>query len=162
MVINIARTEAEWASGLAVMHRVYVGEGYTPLQRAQEVMTRSALQPEGTLLTVSAEGMTVGALLYLEQDSSFRQVARAGEREFRFLAVDPNARRTGAARSLVCACIQRAEQEKASALVLWTRPEMNAAQALYEGLGFLRCPERDEEDPRGFQRLVYRRPLGQY
>lgn len=141
------------------MHQVYVGEGYTPLQRAQEVMCRAMLEQEGALLTAIKEERTIGVLLYLNEDSSFRQVARSGEREFRFLAVDPSTRRSGAARSLVSACIELAEQTQARSLVLWTRPEMIAAQALYESLGFLRCPERDEQDERGFRRLVYRLPL---
>jgi hypothetical protein len=32
---------------------------------------------------------------------------------------------------------------------------MHAAHRLYERLGFVRAPERDVADPRGFTRLVY-------
>lgn len=157
MHIKTALTHEEWTEGLAVMHRVYVGEGYTPLERAQQVMSRTTLEGEGRLLTASTrEGRAVGALLYLKEDSSFRQVARPGEREFRFLAVDANSRRSGAARALVVACLAIARSEGAQAVVLWTRTEMRAAQYLYESLGFVRCPERDEDDARGFRRLVYR------
>ena len=87
------------------------------------------------------------------------QVARPGEREFRLLAVDPQARGQGVGEALVRACVDVCLRDAAQALVLWTRPTMTAAQRLYERLGFVRVPDRDEEDPRGFTRMVYRLAL---
>ncbi|MBK9289375.1 MAG: GNAT family N-acetyltransferase [Flavobacteriales bacterium] len=52
-------------------------------------------------------------------------------------------------------CIERARMDNASALVLWTRPTMEAAQRLYERLGFTRATDRDMQDDRGFTRMVY-------
>lgn len=49
--------------------------------------------------------------------------------------------------------------EGARAMVLWSQPSMSSAHRLYERLGFSRAPERDQEDPRGFTRMVFRKEL---
>jgi len=150
-----ASTDTEWEQALAVMHAVYVGEGYTSGEAAQQNMLREKFAAGGTLLITKDEnGDVSGATLLLHADSPLKQIARDGEREFRVLAVRADARGSGAGEALVRACIARAEME-ASALVLWTQPRMNAAQRLYERLGFVRDPARDVPDPRGFIRLVY-------
>ena len=154
--VRVAGSEGDWQQGLAILFAVYVGEGYSPAERAALMFRRDVLEKEGDLLiAVRDDGTICGATILLRSGSSLQQLARQGEREFRLLAVGSSARGLGAGEALVRACIERCEADRATGLVLWTRPEMLAAQRLYERLGFLRVPERDEEDPRGFQRLVY-------
>jgi|JI9StandDraft_1071089.scaffolds.fasta_scaffold223059_2 ribosomal protein S18 acetylase RimI-like enzyme len=159
--VRVADSAEEWQQALAVLYRVYVGEGYTTAERAAPSQRREVLEPEGTfLVAINESGSVIGATLFLLEDSVMKQLARPGEREFRMLAVDPAARGSGAGAVLVQTCIDRAKEEGASGLVLWTQPTMLAAHRLYERLGFMRTPERDEDDPRGFKRLVYLRSFG--
>lgn len=156
--IREASTTSEWAGAMDVLRAVYVGEGHSAPERAGALYNRQVLEPEGTLLVASApNGDVVGVALFLHEQSSMRQVAMQGEREFRLLAVRSDARGTGVGADLVRACMSRAQG--AEALVLWTRPVMRSAQRLYERLGFTRQPERDTDDARGFKRLVYRAPM---
>lgn len=142
------------------MYGVYVGEGHSPAERAAQMYKREVLEPEGEfLVAVNGNGNVLGATILLRPGSALHQIARPGEREFRLLAVHAEARGQGAGEALVRACMDRCKADGADALVLWTRPVMTAAQRLYERLGFVRVRERDEEDPRGFSRLVYRSAL---
>lgn len=72
-------------------------------------------------------------------------VARAGEGEFRMLAVRPRARRRGAAEALVRACMDRARGLGLQRIVICSQQSMTAAHRLYARLGFVRAPERDWE-----------------
>lgn len=158
MVITLheAADPAEWEQACALLQHVYVQGGYTTAANAATMMTRERLQGEGTLLVAEGEQRTlVGAVLFLHADSALKQLAKDGEREFRMLGVHPEARGSGAGEALVRACMERARNGGASALVLWTQPTMPAAHRLYERMGFVRAPERDVPDPRGFTRLVY-------
>lgn len=159
--VRAAVSEADWQQGLAVLHRVYVGEGYSPTKRAAQMYRREVLEPEGRFLVAVREDddAVLGATILLHPGSAFHQVAEPGEREFRLLAVHPDARGKGVGEALVQACVKGATTDRAEALVLWTRPTMIAAQRLYERLGFMRAPSRDEEDARDFTRLVYRLDL---
>ena len=153
LIVKEAATDDQWSQGMRVLERVYVGEGHSEPARAQQFYRRDVLEREGTFLVTVMNGRVIGAVLLLNAGSTMRQVARAGEREFRVLAVLPEARGAGAGKALVEACIERVRG--ADGLVLWTRPVMLAAQRLYERIGFVRVPERDTEDPRGVTRLVY-------
>ena len=149
-------SENEWQQATQLMQRVYVGGGYTAAVNASDFMTRKNLEPAGQLLVaVDDADVVVGAVLLLHPVSALRQLASAEEREFRLLAVDDKARGKGVGEQLVQACLDRAFAAGAQAVVLWTQPIMHSAHRLYERLGFRRAPERDQEDPRGFTRLVY-------
>ncbi len=110
-------------------------------------------------MAVDADGRIGGVVLFLHANSALRQLARKGEREFRMLAVHPDARGTGAGEALVRACVERAIKAGAKRVVLWSQPRMLTAHRLYERLGFVRAPERDEPDDRGFTRLVFVKDL---
>ena len=58
--------------------------------------------------------------------------------EFRFLAVDADAQRTGVGRRLVEEAVRRGARS------LLTTPWMTEARRLYERMGFTRRPDRDE------------------
>lgn len=158
-LVRTAVSDRDWQQGLSILYDVYVGEGHSPAERAAEVYRREVLEREGNFLVAVRGDTVLGATILLHPGSALHQMARPGEREFRLLAVSATERGQGAGEALVRACMERSRAEGASALVLWTRPSMNAAQRLYTRLGFLHEQERDEEDPRGFMRLVYRLAL---
>ncbi len=161
MAIHVreADTDRDWDRALYILHAVYAGETYSTRERVQEMMTRAKLEGQGAfLVAVDGPDRILGATILLAPGSPLLQVAEDREREFRMLAVAPEARGLGAGAALVKACIGRAQAEQASGLVLWTQPTMKAAHRLYERLGFMRAPQRDQADPRGFMRLVYQRP----
>jgi ribosomal protein S18 acetylase RimI-like enzyme len=156
MTIREAVTKLDWERALTVLHAVYAGEAFATWERVQEMMTRARLEGQGAfLIAVDGHEHVLGATLLLAPGSGLHQVARAGEREFRMLAVAKEARNRGVGEALVQACIARSQAAQARGLVLWTQPSMTAAHRLYERLGFVRVPERDQHDPRGFIRLVY-------
>src|SRR5215469_6182353 len=82
-------------------------------------------------------------------------VQRPGEGEIRALAVRPAAQGAGVGRALLVAVIDRAVREGIRHLLLFTQPDMKAAQHLYEEAGFIRLPERDWCPEPGEQLLAY-------
>lgn len=156
LLVREAATEAEWSAACALLHNVYVGEGFAAAEKSTHLRSRKALEEGGVLLIALNGSMTViGAVLFLHVQSPMQQLARGGEREFRLLAVNPEARGFGTGAALVKACVQRAQKAGATGLVLWTRPVMRSAQRLYERLGFVHATERDVPDERGWDRVVY-------
>jgi ribosomal protein S18 acetylase RimI-like enzyme len=159
-LISSPTNDLEWGQVIQLLKRVYVGDGYSTSEGAEVFMRRENLEPGGEILLArSIQGSVIGAALFLHPHGPLAQMARNDEAEFRVLAVAPEARGRGAGEALVKACIARAQAAGASGLVLWTQPTMKAAHRLYERIGFVRVADRDELDPRGFMRLVYRRDL---
>jgi GNAT superfamily N-acetyltransferase len=158
--VRKATTDGDWAQATSLMQRVYVDGGYTQAANAAQFMTRENLEPAGVLLiAMDGAGTVVGVVVLPHEESPLRQVAEANEREFRLLAVDAGSRGSGVGEQLVQECMARARTEGARAMVLWSQPSMSEAHRLYERLGFSRAPERDQEDPRGFTRMVFRKEL---
>ena len=88
--------------------------------------------------------------------------AIAGEAEILTLAVDPSARRRGAARALVEAALLMAQTAGAEAMFLEVAADNAAAIALYAGAGFIRVGARPSYYPRetgAIDALVMRRDL---
>jgi len=85
-------------------------------------------------------------------------IARSGELEVRMLGVLPAARRHGVARALMKECERLARETDRHRIVLSTEPAMVAAQALYEGLGYVRTPDRDWTI-NGFGLITYARAV---
>lgn len=154
--VGPARTDADWKEAVGLLKLVYVGEGYTTAEAAGINMVRERLESGGELLLARAQGgQLAGAVLHLHVRGPMGQVAVADEREFRLLAVDPEHRGKGIGRALVQACVERAVLDGASGMALWSQPSMVAAHSLYESMDFVRRADRDQDDPRGFKRLVF-------
>jgi ribosomal protein S18 acetylase RimI-like enzyme len=105
------------------------------------------------LVAVDDSGLVVGSVTYVSDEASaWGEWIEPGEAQFRLLAVDPAARALGAGTALVTACTERAAIT-GQAIVIHTTPWMDAAQRIYERLGFARRPDRDvpyevwREDP---------------
>ena len=79
------------------------------------------------------------------------------EAHIRMLGVHPDARRRGVARTLMAACLDRARERGKTRMTLHTTHRMEAAQQMYEGLGFHRLPDRVFPD--GFVLLTYERSI---
>jgi ribosomal protein S18 acetylase RimI-like enzyme len=81
------------------------------------------------------------------------------EAHIRMLGVDPDERGRGVARALMDACFDEARSHGKRRMSLHTTQRMPTAQAMYEGLGFERLPDRVFPD--GFVLLTYEKPLGE-
>ena len=117
------------------------------------------LRDADLLVAEDEAGALLGTITFALSGTPYAQIARAGEAEFRMLAVAPAARRQGVAKALVEACIERGRVAGASALVLSSSLDMTAAHGLYERMGFTRQPERDWSPVAGVQLLVYSVPI---
>lgn len=102
----------------AVEHEVWV---------AQDVAT-------GALLGTVATPRVGGHISPLGQD---------GELDFRLLAVDPSARGRGIGTLLTRFVVDLARARGLARVVMNSGPRMTGAHRLYEGLGFVRQPERE-------------------
>lgn len=103
-----------------------------------------AARAEAGALLVAVDGADVlGSVLFVEPGSQYAELSRAGEAEFRMLAVDPTAQGRGVGRVLVQACVDRARGTGCTAVVICVRDFAMPAQKLYQSLGFVRVPDLD-------------------
>jgi ribosomal protein S18 acetylase RimI-like enzyme len=109
---------------------------------------------------VAVDGDAVlGAVLYVRPGSAYAEVSRAGEAEFRMLAVDPAAQGRGVGRALVRACVDRAAAAGCTAVAICVRDFAVTAQKLYESCGFVRTPDLDWSPMPNVNLLALRLPL---
>ena len=74
--------------------------------------------PQTRLLVAERDGIVVGTTTITPPGSEFREIGLDDEVEFRFLAVAPEAWRTGVGDALVAACEQHARETGATALAI--------------------------------------------
>ena len=103
----------------------------------------------GRLLVAEHDRRVVGAVTFYEDAAAEELGWPAGWAGLRALGVDPAARRLGAGRALMDACLERALAARALVLCLHTAAFMTAAVAIYEAMGFRRAPTFDFEVPAG-------------
>jgi len=117
-----------------------------------EVLVATSEAGNGILGTVTLESF--GPASELAKDDT--------EADIRAFAVAPYAQGQGVGRKLMAAVIERAEKRGLRRLWLCTRPEMQAAQHLYEMTGFTRTPELDFAPVPGLSLRAYELalPLG--
>jgi ribosomal protein S18 acetylase RimI-like enzyme len=111
------------------------------------------------LVAEDATGRVVGSVLLVRAGSRYAELCGPTEAEFRMLAVDPAAQGSGAGAALVRACLDRATELGATAMVICTRDNALAAQRLYQRFGFVRVPELDWHPLPGITLLALRLPL---
>jgi ribosomal protein S18 acetylase RimI-like enzyme len=119
----------------------------------------AARAAEGVLLVAERAGVVVGTVTICPTGSAFHEIGREDELEFRFLAVDPAAWRTGVGDALVQACEERARQGGLRALAICVRDINTGAAAMYERMGFARVPDRDWTPREGVDLLALTRPV---
>ena len=105
---------------------------------------------KGADIIVAAESdAIVGAVTFVgDHKAPWSEWTEPGEAQFRLLVVDPAVRGRGIGESLVRECITRAEN---CPLIIHTTRWMEAAQRMYDRLGFVRRPDRDVEYDEWFQ-----------
>ena len=139
---------AELAAVGALTVTAYTADGY--LRGAEdgyaEHLRAAADRARDAELAVAVEddsGDLLGTVTYCRAGTPWAEVSRAGEAEFRMLAVAPAARGRGVGAALAAWCVQRARADGCTAVVLSTLPMMHAAHRLYGRMGFVRTPDRD-------------------
>jgi len=146
----------------ALLRRVYVDENFTDASVAQTVFAASAVRARGELLFAFAPNDDLaGMLIVVLPTAPGRRIAGTDEAELQLLAVLPEFRGQGIALRLVEAANDLCREAGIGRLVLWTQPNMHAAQRLYVRNGFVRRPERDAslQAPPGRTFLVFEKQL---
>jgi ribosomal protein S18 acetylase RimI-like enzyme len=135
---------------------------YPPIEEARAAVremrdvTPRVAEAETTFVAVETGGEKVlGGVSFVLSGSKHANLARAGEGEFRLLAVDPAARGQGVGQALVRACLDRAAELGLERVVLLTQDDMLEAQRLYDRMGFKRATDRDWEPVPGVRLLAY-------
>ncbi len=101
----------------------------------------------------------LGSVSYCPPGSSWRELGRDHEGEFRMLSVAPAAQGRGVGTALARLCEERARDHGAEAMVLSSLPEMAAAHRVYARLGYRRLPERDWQPMPGVQLIAFGKSL---
>uniref|UniRef100_UPI000E3D3A40 GNAT family N-acetyltransferase n=1 Tax=Allorhizocola rhizosphaerae TaxID=1872709 RepID=UPI000E3D3A40 len=111
MIVRQAR-ESDYAAIGALTVAAYRGDGQTHPEHPYEPVLSDVAgrSGAGTLLVCEADSAVLGAVLFVQPGSSYAEVSRPGEAEFRMLAVAPEAQRRGAGEALVRACLARARE----------------------------------------------------
>lgn len=132
------------AAMCALVHRVYVDEGFTDPALARVNFTADALEARGHIIMARAiSGELLGLAICATAENPARQVARLDEAEMQLLCLDVSARGKGIGSALCEAFEEKAKSLGYRRLVLSTQPQMSAAHRVYERLGYVRNPERD-------------------
>ena len=128
-----------------LLHKVYVGGGFTDPDVAQSLFVARAVRERGELIVAKhkADGALLGMVIMVPPTSAARKLAADDEAEMHLLAVDAEHRGLGLGARLVDSALASAKAAGCDRMVLWTQPTMHAAQRLYERSGFLRVPDRD-------------------
>ncbi|WP_280201363.1 GNAT family N-acetyltransferase [Nocardia cyriacigeorgica] len=152
----------EYAAVSELTVEVYVGEGYVPagnpyVHELADVEHRAA---SAQVLVAVYEDRVVGSLTVARPGTPYAEIARAGELEFRMLAVSKRARGLGVGTTLVRMVIEMASAQGFDAVVLTTMAPMVDARRIYDRFGFVPVPERDWHTEDGKPLTVLRLPLG--
>lgn len=125
----------------------YVADGFLAADDGYADELRAAAHRGAeTELMVAADHDTqalLGTVTFCLSGSTYAEISRPGEAEFRMLAVDPAARGRGVGHALARWCVDRAREQGCTALVLSSLDRMGTAHRLYQRMGFRRLPERD-------------------
>lgn len=161
MVLIRPLVETDMDRVASMTHAAYATAGHldandTYAQTLRDVEGRRA---HGELLVAEVDGLVVGAVMLCQPESPYAEVSRTGEREFRFLAVDPEhwGRRIGEA--LARSCEDRARAAGAHTMVICVIDVNAVAHRLYGRLGYSRLPERDWQPRPGVDLQAYRKEL---
>jgi ribosomal protein S18 acetylase RimI-like enzyme len=138
--------------------RAYVADGLSSVESDYvDLLQDAASRAEKAELWVAVDGddRVLGSVTLSPPGSPYREISRAGEGEFRMLAVDPQARGRGIGEALARWCIERSRNLGDRRMVLCTQRENATAIRLYARLGFVRLPERDWSPVQGVDLVAY-------
>ncbi len=145
MQVRRARPEELAAAG-AVVRSAYETDGFTEgdpgyAEELQDAAGRA--EDAEVVVAVGADGTVLGCVTFVLPGTTWAELSREGEAEFRMLGVRPDARGQGVGEALVRWCVGRARKLGCSRLVMCSIDRMTAAHRLYERLGFVRRPDLD-------------------
>lgn len=142
----------------ALTAAVYVADGFLTSDSDYVGRLRDAgarAKDADLIVVVDGSGTVLGAVTFCLAGTTFAEIARDGEAEFRMLVVDHAARGRGVGEALVLECLSRARAAGCQGVVLLTTPRMQTAHRLYARLGFQRVAERDWWPRPDFQLMAY-------
>jgi GNAT superfamily N-acetyltransferase len=123
----------------AYVHGGHLEPGSTYVETLQDAASRI----DETSVAVDSTGTVIGAIALFHAGSSGSEIARAGEAEFRFLAIDPQYWGQDVGRTLIAHVEDTAKRTGVAAMVIRVIDINSRGLALYEHLGYVRDPERD-------------------
>ena len=125
------------------------------LEEIRDAARRAAHCP--VLVAVEeGSGEILGSVTYVPAAGNpYAELEVEGEAGFRMLGVAPVAQRRGIGGILVQACVERARAAGRVGLAISTGGDMVPAHRLYEGLGFVRAPERDFDPVPGVHLVAF-------
>lgn len=136
--------------------RAYAAFTLGPADPYIERLRDAASRAEGAELWVAVDGDRVlGNVTYCPSGSVYREVSRADEGEFRMLAVDPDARGSGAGTALAVHCEERAREHGAVGMAISSLAEMTDAHRIYTRLGYAHDPGRDWSPLPGVELIAF-------
>lgn len=95
------------------------------------------------VVAVAHDGTLLGTVTFCLPESPWAEISRAGEAEFRMLAVSPEARGRGIGAALAHWCVDRAREQGCTAVALCSMTDMHGAHRIYRRMGFARAADRD-------------------
>ena len=125
------------------------------LEEIRDARRRSRVCP---ILVAVEEGSDaiLGCVTYVPAAGHpYAELEIEGAAGFRMLGVAPAAQRHGVGAVLVHACIERARSAGRRGVAISTGHDMAPAHRLYEGLGFVRAPDRDFDPVPGVHLIAY-------
>lgn len=136
---------------------VYLGDGFLAEgdRYVGELADTARRAREAEVWVASRQGRLLGSVTFCPLGSTFREIARDGEGEFRMLAVSPDARGAGVGQALVELVLRRSRELGCTGVRMSTMDRMTGAHRIYERLGFTRAPEDDWEPEPGVRLLAY-------
>jgi ribosomal protein S18 acetylase RimI-like enzyme len=136
---------------------VYVADGYIAEADGyvRELVDTPRRAREAELWAAVEDGLILGSVTFCPVGSSYREIGRDNEGEFRMLAVSPAVRGRGVGRALVELCLRRSRELGYAGVRMSTMDRMTSAQRVYERLGFTRAPEDDWSPEPGVALLAY-------
>lgn len=139
-LVRPAEHEAVAESLLAAYEHDYeIGDAY---RRALRDVPARARAHETWVAVDRADGRVLGSVVTGRPGELITPIGRPGELDFRFLGVDPSARRRGLGRLLVEHVLTLARLRGATRVVMNSGGRMYAAHALYRAMGFAVLDER--------------------
>ena len=145
-------------------YREFIRPGDVDWERYLRRIADVAERADRTTILVAVEGGRILGSLTLElegrvrnEDDEDHRPLDPGEAHIRMLGVDPAARARGVARALMAESEARARAAGKTHVTLNTTGRMEAAQRMYERLGYERT--EDTVFPDGFVLLGYRKQL---
>ncbi len=136
---------------------VYVGDGFLDASDdyLDELADTARRSREAEIWVAVEDAVLVGSVTFCAAGSTFREIARDDEGEFRMLAVSPAARGRGVGQALVDLCVRRSRELGYAGVRMSSMDRMTSAHRVYERLGFVRAPEDDWSPAPGVTLLAY-------